>query len=312
MKKVCFILILVFSVFFSSCNTKKQNSKDSVSLTPKIESPYFGQKPPGLIPEIFAPGIISISGRSEMGVSFSPDLDEMYFTVQKKSGVPAAIYFSKLEDNKWTAFKKANFTKGQKAGEMEPNVSYDGNKIYFTAYNADFTDNSIWYVNRVNNGWSDAIKIDSPFNEDDVMTSTVAKNGDIFYTNLSKKFRTYYSPNMNGKYPKNLEAEIEFGGHAFISPSQDYLIVDARNKEDENKKDADFYVYFKKKDGAWTKPINLGITVNSTFNERVATVTPDGKYLIFSRGSEGGQLNLYWVSTEVISKLKMAYFKKEQ
>ena len=108
---------------------------------------------------------------------------------------------------------------------------------------------------------------------------------------------------MNGKYPKNLEAEIEFGGHAFISPSQDYLIVDARNKVDKSQK-ADFYVYFKKKDGAWSQPINLGITVNSTFDETVATVTPDGKYLIFSRRTEGRELNLYWVSTEVIENVR--------
>ena len=313
MKKHHFLqLIVVFFIFLSACNTKNKKQKTVVkdSLLTK-ESPYFGQKLPGLIPEIFAPGIISISGRSEYGVSFTPNLDEMYFTVQKKFGVPADIYFSKLENKKWTVFKKANFTKGEKAGEMEPNVSYDGNKIYFTAYDADFTDTSIWYVNRVNNGWSKAIKIDAPFNKDEVMTSTVAKNGDIFYTNLSKKFRTHVSTNINGKYPKNLEAEIEFGAHAFISPSQDYLIVDARNKDDKNQK-ADLYVYFKKKDGTWSKPINLGTKVNSKFDETVATVTPDGKYLIFSRRSIGNELNLYWVSTEIISKLKTAYFKNNK
>ena len=301
MKKKYFILVLICSLFLSACNIKKQHLKEANSLTK--ESPYFGQKTPGLIPEIFAPGIISISGRSEMGVSFSPDLDEMYFTIQQKSGVPADIYFSKLEDEKWTSFKKANFTKGKKAGEMEPNVSYDGKKIYFTAYNADFTDTSIWYVNRLNNGWSTAIKLDSPLNKHQVMTSTLAKNGDLYYTNITKKFETYYAPNINGKYPKFQKAEIEFGGHAFISPSQDYLIVDARNKEDKNQ-NVDLYVYFKKKDGAWTKPINLGSTVNSTFDETVATVTPDGKYLIFSRRSVGRELNLYWVSTEVIENLR--------
>lgn len=295
-----FTLFLSLFLVFVMLVSTKSNSQDSF---PELEGPYFGQKPPGLIPEIFASDIISISGRSEYGVSFTPDLKEMYFSVQKKYGVPAAIYYSTLEGKNWTPFKRANFTKGQKAGEMEPNVSYDGKRIYFTAYNADFSDTSIWYVNRVNDGWSDAIKIDSPFNEDEVMTSTVAKNGDIFYTNLSKKFRTYYSPSINGKYPKNLEAEIELGGHAFISPSQDYLIVDARNKEDKSQK-ADFYVYFKKKDDTWTKPINLGMTINSKFDETVATVTPDGKYLIFSRRTEGNALNLYWVSAEVIENLR--------
>ena len=112
MKKNYFILVLICSLFLSACNIKKQHLKEANSLTK--ESPYFGQKTPGLIPEIFAPGIISISGRSEMGVSFSPDLDEMYFTIQQKSGVPADIYFSKIQDKKWTSFKKANFTKGKK------------------------------------------------------------------------------------------------------------------------------------------------------------------------------------------------------
>tara|TARA_R110002073_G_scaffold128999_3_gene275113 strand:- start:74468 stop:75403 length:936 start_codon:yes stop_codon:yes gene_type:complete len=308
MKDYNFILItLVLALFLNGCKTKNEKAKGNDS--PTIESPYFGQKPPGLIPEIFAPGIISISGRSEMGVSFSPDLNEMYFAIQKKSGIPADIYFSKLEDKKWTPIKKANFTKGKKAGEMKPHVSSDGKKIYFTTYNTDFKDTNIWYVNRLTNGWSDAIKLDSPLNEHEVMTSTFAKNGDLYYTNMSKKFRTYYAPNINGKYPKFQEAEIEFGGHPFISPSQDYLIVDARNREDKNQK-ADLYVCFKKKDGAWTKPINLGITVNSTFDERSANVTPDGKYLIFSRRTEGNELNLYWVSTEVISNLKTTYFKK--
>ncbi|PHS18946.1 MAG: hypothetical protein COA86_07205 [Kangiella sp.] len=294
------ILPLIVSLGCALMMSSKSYGQDEF---PVLEGPYFGQKPPGLIPEVFAPGIISMSGRSEMGVSFSPDLDEMYFTIQKKRGVPSAIYFSKLEDKKWTPFKKANFTKGQKAGEMEPFVSYDGNKIVFTAYNADFTDTSIWYVNRLNNGWSNAIKLDSPLNEHEVMTSTLARNGDLYYTNISKRMRTYYAPNIKGKYPKFQEAEIEFGGHAFISPSQDYLIVDARNKKDKNQK-ADLYVYFKKKDGAWTKPINLGITVNSTFDETVATVTPDGKYLIFSRRTEGNALNLYWVSTDVIENVR--------
>lgn len=274
---------------------------------PVLKGPYFGQKTPGVIPEVFAPGIISISGRHEMGVSFSSDLDEMYFAVQKQTGVPAEIYFSKLENKKWTPFKIVNFTKGKKAGEMKPNASYDDNKVYFTAYNADFTDTSIWYVNRLssdsNNGWSDAVKLDSPLNEHEVMNSAFAKNGDLYYTNLSKRFRTYYAPNVKGKYPKFQAAEIEFGGHPFISPSQNYLIVDARNKDDKSQK-KDLYVYFKKENGTWTKPINLGITVNSKFDEAGATVTPDGKYLIFSRRNKDRELDLYWVSTQVIENVR--------
>jgi Tol biopolymer transport system component len=308
MKKVYFILTLVFSVFLSACNSEKQNSKDSESST--IESPYFGQKPPGLAAEIFAPGIVSINGRSDYGISFSPDLDEVYFSVQPKKGT-ADIYFSKIEDEKWTTPRKAKFTKGQKDGEMEPSVRADGKRIYFTGYDAGFTGEEIWYVDRLGNGWSDAIKLDSPINDDAVMNLTQAKNGDVFYDNLSKR-KMYSSSSENDEFPKVQESEVDFGSHAFISSSQDYLLVQAPNKEYE-KRASDIYVYFKEKDGTWSKPINLGNTVNSNFHERVPSVTPDGKYLFFSRyNEEDGLPNLYWVSTVIIIKLKMAYFKKEQ
>ena len=74
---------------------------------------YFGQKPPGMRAEIFAPGIVSVNGRYEYGVSFSPDLDEIYFTGKRK-GESESVYFSKLIDKKWTAPKKANLTNGKK------------------------------------------------------------------------------------------------------------------------------------------------------------------------------------------------------
>ena len=309
MKQTYFILILVLVLFLNACHTKKQHSKDADS--PTIETAYFGQKTPGLIPELFAPGIISINGRSEHGISFSPDLDEVYFSANKKDEDPS-IYFSKLEDNKWKPVQKVNFTEGNKVGEMHPFVNPKGDKIYFTAHD-EFTlpehkeSVKTWYVNRLENSWSKAVKLDSPVNEDFVFYSNQSKNGDLYYFNVSKR-KTYYAPNKNGKFPEVLEVGIG-GAHAFISPSQDYIVVNARNKEDRQRK-SDIYVYFKENDGTWSKPINLGNEVNSNFGETCPSITPDGKYLFFSRyNEEGGLPNFYWASTEIISKLKTTYFK---
>jgi Tol biopolymer transport system component len=297
MKHICISITLLLSllVFSSKCF-----SQDGF---PVIEGPYFGQTPPGLTPKIFAPGTVSINGRYEYGISFSPELDEMYFSGQKKDET-ADIYFSKLEGKEWTSIQKINLTKGNKAGEMEPFVSHDGKKIYFTAYNSDFTDTKIWVANRINNGWGMARKLDSPINDEEVFNSVLAKNGDLFYTDIFKS-KTYFSASKNGKYPKVQEVEIEFGIHGFISPFQDYLLVDARNKADKNRKDKDIYIYFKNKDGTWSKPISLGDAVNSNYSETVPSVTPDGKYLFFSRyNEEGGLSNLYWVSTKIIDELR--------
>ncbi|MTI30542.1 PD40 domain-containing protein [Xanthovirga aplysinae] len=296
------VLILVFALVLNACNTKKQPSIASDSST--TENPYFGQKPPGLIPEVFAPGIVSINGRNESNISFSPDLDEVYFTVNKKDE-EVSIYFSKLKGNKWTPTKRANFTNGRKKEELYPFVSVDGKRIYFTALDSIFSDEKIWYVNRLDDSWSDAIQLDSPLNDDLVFYINQAKNGDLFYTNLSKKWKMYYALHKNGKFPEVQEVEIEFGHHGFISPSQDYLLVYARSRENEQRKDVDIYVCFKEKDGTWTKPISFGNEVNTSLNEGCPSISPDGKYLFFTRAeNEGGLSNLYWVSTEIIDTLR--------
>lgn len=82
-------------------------------------------------------------------------------------------------------------------------------------------------------------------------------------------------------------------------------MVNAPNKEDEIRQNNDIYVYFKGKDGTRIKPINLGNAVNSNFHETCPSITPDGKYLFFSRyDEEGGLSDYYWVSTKIIEDLR--------
>lgn len=55
----------------------------------------------------------------------------------------------------------------------------------------------------------------------------------------------------------------------------------------------------------FTMQLDLGSEVNSNFAETCPSITPDGKYLFFGRYNEERELsNLYWVSTEVIEKLR--------
>ncbi len=303
MKKTYLVLIPVCILFLNACNTKKQKANDSDF--PALKDRYLGQKPPGLIPEVFAPSIVSIDGRFEGGISFSPELDEMYFGADNQDN-ETSIYFSKFKDDKWTPVKRVNFTNGEKNEELHPFVSPDGKRIYFTAMHSVFADEKIWYVNRLESSWSGAVLFDSPINDDLVFFPNQAKNGDLYYFNLSKR-KTYYAPNENGKYLELQEVSLEFGHHVFISPSQDYLIVTARNNEEDGRRDNDMYVYFKEKDGTWTKPINLGNTINTNFNEKGPRITPDGKYLFFGRDErdiQPGLSNIYWVSTDVIHRLR--------
>jgi len=313
MMKTAYSMLTLFGMIlcFNACNTKTQNVKDSnAQITKQL---YFGQKTPGLTPELFAPGIVSLEGRYEHGISFSPNLDEVYFSANKPDEDPD-IYVSKLEGATWSTPKKANFTKGKKVGEMHPFVSPNGKTLHFTAHDS-FTlphhKESIksWYVKRLGDSWSDAVQLDSPVNDDFVFYANEAKNGDLYYTNVSKR-KMYYAPHNKGKFPEVHDLGIAYGFHGFIAPSQDYVVVNARNKDDDQRK-SDIYVYFKNTDNTWSKPINLGSDVNTNFAETCPSITPDGKYLFFGRYNEaGGISNFYWVSTAIIEELKRAYFEE--
>ena len=294
---MCIVILLLLSV--STVSVKSFGQDES----PILEGPYFGQKTPGLIPEVFAPGIVSINGRNEGGIAFSPGLDEIYFGANN-SDLETHIYFSRLEGDKWTPIKKADFTNGKIDEEIHPFVSLDGKRIYFTAISSDLSYNKIWYVNRLKNSWSSAIELESPVNDDQVFYPNQSANGDLYYFNLSKR-RTYYASNNKNVFSKIEPVEVEFGVHAFISASQDYLVLNARNREDENRSDNDIYVSFKRKNGTWTKPINLGSEVNSNYNDKTPSISPDGKYLFFGRDEEDGEANIYWVSTKVIENLRL-------
>ncbi len=293
-------IILILPVIFLSL--KMAYAQAVVEHLP-LQGPYLGQKPPNLIPELFAPGIVSVDGRYEHGISFSPELDEVFFSANFEDDIPH-IYYSKLQDKGWSKPQQVNFTQGKKEAEMHPFVSFSDTKIYFTAHNPDYTDTKIWYVDRLEDSWSDAVKLDSPLNDDEVLYSNQSINGDFFYTNVSKR-KMYHAPQENDTFPEALELDIAFGVHGFISPNQDFIVVNARNAEDPNRKDNDIYVCFKQDNGTWTSPINLGDAVNSHFNETCPVITPDGNYLFFGRyNEEGGLSNFYWVSTKVIHNVR--------
>ena len=81
MKKTHLTLILVGVLLLNACNTPKQSPKNSDSPLDSNrdkEASYFGEEPPGLIPKLFDPAIVSSEGLFEEG-RFSPDGKSYYF-----------------------------------------------------------------------------------------------------------------------------------------------------------------------------------------------------------------------------------------
>ena len=97
-------LTLIGYLFFSIIITNAQQGG-----FPELTGPYLGQKPPGLTPEIFAPGIVSTDYFNHSTVCISSDGSEIYWSMAPKD-TPDKIYYTKRINNVWTRPEIISFT----------------------------------------------------------------------------------------------------------------------------------------------------------------------------------------------------------
>jgi ankyrin repeat protein len=271
---------------------------------PVLKGKYLGQKKPGAVPELFAPGIISTDELNERDVSFNREGDEFYFSSWGGQN-PFNIMCMKLENNQWTEPQQASFS--GRYQDAEAYFTPDEQKIFFISNRPKSgTGNpetwEIWFVEREGEDWSVPTLLGSPF-----------EGG--FYTTFTKTWKMYYTQNgdiysslhSNGKFeePKRLEENVnseEGEYNSFVAPDESYLIFTSIRTND-HYGGGDLYICFHRQDGTWTKAINMGPAVNSFTRDYCPSVSPDGKYFFFC-SSRFGTEDIFWVNAKIIEDLK--------
>jgi outer membrane protein OmpA-like peptidoglycan-associated protein/tetratricopeptide (TPR) repeat protein len=99
---------------------------------------------------------------------------------------------------------------------------------------------------------------------------------------------------------QNINSENDEYSPALTVDEQTLVITVMRARDDEtvgnNNKEEDFYLS-RKKDGLWTKSVKIEPPLNSHYNEGAQTITPDGKYMVFTacnRPDGYGSCDLYF------------------
>ena len=258
----------------------------------KKQTKYFGQTPPGLNTEIFAPGIISTQF-NERGLVFSPDGKELFF---EKWGWPwsSVIVHMKVENGSWSKPEIADFSGVPDYGDGNPFYSYDGKKLFFSSQNPLDNDieklkhSDIMFSEKINGKWSQPIKLGANVNSDKYDGyPSLSKNGNLYFSSNregSDGHDIWFCKWENGKYSEAvcLPAPINtsyFDGHPCISADESYLIMTSDRPGDLG--ELDIWVSFKLDNGIWTEPKNLGEKVNSKKHEADPTISKDGKYLFW-------------------------------
>ena len=288
-------IIAAIVLIISTMGCTAQNEKKEADF-PELKGPYLGQKPPGMTPEIFAPGVISRDDYFEHSAAvFSPDLSEVYWSVKPDGERYFKIYFMKMINGIWAKQQPASFNGAKDNGN--PTFSSDGKKLFFDS------EGDIFFVKKEANTWTNAVKLSSAINTHaSESIQSVTKNGSIYFSrfNPNAKIRgnaheMFVSKVENGKYskPEKLDKNInsiEQENAISVAPNESYMIIE----ETKDNRLCELYISYKMAEKKWSKRILLPIAWG-----RFPSVSPDEKYLFFMTRDA-----IYWIDAKFIKELK--------
>jgi ankyrin repeat protein len=278
---------------------------------PLLEGDYIGQEPPGAIPRIFAPGLVSSYEPVHGCVTFSPEGDEVYWSIVDFARRGSRILGMRREDGRWTAPEPAPF--GSSFSDDVPFFAPDGRRIYFLSTRpleegADPGKENIWFARRDDDGWSPSRAVGPEVNSMDLHWQfSVSRNGNLYFASSAGGGRglndIYCARRVEGGFaaPENLGHSVnsELSDFApLISPDESFLVFSSVNRPD-GRGEVDLYITFRDQEGEWSPARNLGPQINTTAGELLTTLSPDGRYLFFS-GRRDGRKGVFWVETRAL------------
>ena len=278
--------------------------------------PYIGQTPPGIIPKRFAPNNSYIANSSWWWRSspiFSPDSNEMYFVKYFTGNETHEIWYTKCINGQWIEPSKAPFSTS--TFDSNPFFLQSNDTLYFYSQRVD---GFVFMISRTEIGWSEpsALDIPLPANSAGITSFYITKNKTVYFSMLDSSqanpdiwssadiYKTEY---VDGQYtqPENIGLTINSNLAdvvGYIDPDEMFMIFESNRAGGYGL--YDLYLSKKNQDGTWNDPINLGSKINTSDEDGVPQISPDGKYFFFTTVKSGDYAYTpYWVDASVIYDL---------
>lgn len=195
--------------------------------------------------------------------------------------------------------------------DLAPVLSDDGKRLYFTRKDhpqntGGLLNDDIWYANLIDGNAGAAINPGAPINNElNNFVIGVHNGGEML------SLANHYYPDghsgmgvsqswQNGtdwRYPMNLITpglvSYNFYSEYFMNADRSVMLISLEKGDGLGMKD--IYVSFSENQLTWTVPKNLGPGINTTSDEMAPSLSPDGRYLIFSsNGLPGyGEQDIY-------------------
>ncbi len=280
---------------------------------PFAKGPYLGQTPPGPIAKVFAPGLICDTRphQWETWGSFSADGNSFCFSRNRY------VYITENTEKGWTTPKRI---KSIPRWTGYCCLSPDANSIYFSYKYDPSKLNGPFRCQRTPDGWSVPQALGPPLlSLAGELGISLAANNNIYISSGRKKAHgqgnIWFAPFVNYTWPRTEHVYLNYpAADMGIAPDESFMVVTAMNMPGGYGL-RDLYLSLRLPDGTWSKPKNLGPRINTAYFEYSPRISPDKKYLFFTRANGWGEDanrdtgDIYWV--ELKEYLPESYRKPE-
>jgi len=285
---------------------------------PKLAGPYLGQKPPGMTPEIFAPGVVSRDG-IQMKLTMTADGSEILYTERDPATNAASFIIRRRAGDSWSEPLVLPYSR--EYVDIEPSLSPDGKKILFVSNRPASGQGEpgkmpdIWMAEKAGDQWKNPVRLGPPVLTDEPADieahPAFLPDGGIYFMRQNGKNRRLFQVARRGDgfdepIPLPLREDLlagQFSGPCF-SPDGRILLMHSRREGGFG--NWDLYVAFKDESGGWGELKNLGPAVNTDKQESSPTFSPDGQFIFFTR-----ETDIYRVSAKAIEELRPKDTTKE-
>lgn len=197
---------------------------------------------------------------------------------------------------------------------MDPFLSMDGKRLYFSADSntikekgmSENENRDIWFVEKQHHGWSKPQKLNPVIDTIHGQSQpTLTRDGTVYFLEYKGEGENWgcdilKSKFEHGKYlpPVTLPAGINLpvkqksqDWTPYIAPDDGYLIFSSTRE----RKYGDLYISFHDiPNDTWSEPLGMGEAINTETKESYPTISPDGKYLFFTRyNDENKSMDVY-------------------
>jgi hypothetical protein len=266
---------------------------------PAPAAPYLGQRPPGITPSVFAPGVVSTGDLIHSRLVISPDGREMFWTTVDTSNFSTRLLSIREVGGRWTTPGPASFAK--EGSTQTPVFSLDGKRRYFRV--RDGKESASFFVERLASGWSAPRRCGAPLDG----SSSFTRSGRVYFSSEMQTkiwnsgiFSARLTPDGRSD-PTPLDSTINVPNAIdytpWVSADESFLLFSSNRPLVGGTEDMHVHVSFRAADGTWSAPRRV-----SEIRGRFPSISPDGRYLFFC-GDDG---NVYWADAKIIDALRPA------